>query len=70
MAEFGRWLENEVRGVHVGVNLYLTPEALEDEEGGGKQDRQGFEAHWDWMDGERSLQEVFGLSVLLFMLNV
>jgi hypothetical protein len=55
VAEFGRWLENEVKGVHVGVNLYLTPEALEDEEGGGKQDRQGFEAHWDWMDGERSL---------------
>ncbi|KAL7517884.1 hypothetical protein ACHAWX_002764 [Stephanocyclus meneghinianus] len=40
---------------NVGVNLYLTPEALEDyrDQSGGfteKQVRQGFEAHWDWMD--------------------
>eukprot|EP00956_Cyclotella_meneghiniana_P010280 scaffold14195_cov65-Cyclotella_meneghiniana.AAC.5 len=49
----------EALGVqHVGVNFYVTPEALQDDDGNGrltaeKQVRQGFEAHWDWMDGRK-----------------
>ena len=32
----------------ISVNLYLTPEAVEDGRNGSV--RQGFESHWDWMD--------------------
>lgn len=70
-----RQLEHVLGAVLVGVNVYLTPEALPDDGSVGRDDihaggnshsnkygdksaimekkvRQGFEAHWDWMDGE------------------
>mmetsp|Transcript_14101 Transcript_14101/g.29648 ORF Transcript_14101/g.29648 Transcript_14101/m.29648 type:complete len:736 (-) Transcript_14101:124-2331(-) len=68
-----RQLEHVLGAILVGVNVYLTPEALPDDDSVGSDDidacgnsrsnkngdksakmekkvRQGFEAHWDWMD--------------------
>lgn len=39
-------LEEELKSIKVGVNMYLTPIP----EVGGMSTRQGFEPHWDWMD--------------------
>ena len=41
-------LEDELNSIKVGVNMYLTPEATLPGSEAGK--KQGFEAHWDWMD--------------------
>lgn len=40
-------LEEELNSIKVGVNMYLTPEVALESDGHKK---QGFEAHWDWMD--------------------
>ena len=55
IANFARQLENELGAVEVNVNLYMTPEVVsekdrtnEDKKNGDV--REGFEAHWDWMD--------------------
>ena len=55
IANFARQLEHELGAVEVNVNLYMTPEVVsekdrtnEDKKNGNI--REGFEAHWDWMD--------------------
>jgi len=55
IANFARQLEHELGVVEVNVNLYMTPEVVsekdrtnEDKMNGNV--REGFEAHWDWMD--------------------
>lgn len=50
-------LEEELGVVSVGVNLYLTPEVVLEKASDSKlgEVRQGFEAHWDWMDGKKCL---------------
>eukprot|EP00571_Detonula_confervacea_P017784 CAMPEP_0172297080 /NCGR_PEP_ID=MMETSP1058-20130122/235_1 /TAXON_ID=83371 /ORGANISM="Detonula confervacea, Strain CCMP 353" /LENGTH=507 /DNA_ID=CAMNT_0013006187 /DNA_START=131 /DNA_END=1654 /DNA_ORIENTATION=- len=52
IGRMARVMEEELGAVQVGVNLYLTPEVLLAKESGDKNGnvRQGFEAHWDWMD--------------------
>lgn len=54
IARMARGMEDELGAMGLGVNLYLTPEVAMDEEDVRKhgEARQGFEAHWDWMDGE------------------
>ncbi|KAL7552945.1 hypothetical protein ACHAWF_016181 [Thalassiosira exigua] len=57
-----RTIEEELALQRVGGNLYLTPEvpARDEREGGEDElgdERQGFEAHWDWMDGEKRERE-------------
>ena len=55
IANFARQLEDELGAVEVNTNLYMTPEVVsekdrtnEDKKNGSV--REGFEAHWDWMD--------------------
>jgi len=55
ITNFARQLEHELGAVEVNVNLYMTPEVVsekdrtnEDKKNGDV--REGFEAHWDWMD--------------------
>lgn len=48
VARISNHLEDELLSIRTGVNLYLTPEAVEDRRNGSV--RQGFESHWDWMD--------------------
>ena len=53
VANFAHVLEEELGIVQVGVNLYMTPEV--GKSGDGVDERtsyQGFESHWDMMDGE------------------
>mmetsp|Transcript_7211 Transcript_7211/g.11179 ORF Transcript_7211/g.11179 Transcript_7211/m.11179 type:complete len:568 (-) Transcript_7211:1466-3169(-) len=47
-----RRLEEELNAIKVGVNMYLTPEVMLETETDKRNGhtRQGFEAHWDWMD--------------------
>mmetsp|Transcript_11307 Transcript_11307/g.20083 ORF Transcript_11307/g.20083 Transcript_11307/m.20083 type:complete len:285 (-) Transcript_11307:1291-2145(-) len=54
IARMARRLEEEFGAMQVGVNLYLTPDVVLQEKSDRKDGevRQGFEAHWDWMDGE------------------
>ncbi|KAL7540884.1 hypothetical protein ACHAXR_010456 [Thalassiosira sp. AJA248-18] len=49
IGRMARLLEEEFGVLRVGVNLYLTPEVVSGNSKNGKV-RQGFEAHWDWMD--------------------
>ena len=57
VANFARVLEDELNVVQVGVNLYLTPEVVKEEDRVYEYDRkngyvrQGFGSHWDFMDG-------------------
>ena len=57
VANFARVLEDELNVVQVGVNLYLTPEVVKEEDRVDEYDRkngdvrQGFGSHWDFMDG-------------------
>jgi hypothetical protein len=56
IARMGRKIEDELGVTCVGANLYLTP-MVTDTGSNNAQDgnvRQGFEAHWDWMDGKCS----------------
>ena len=55
IANFAHQLEDELGAVEINVNLYMTPEVVsekdrtnEDKKNGNV--REGFEAHWDWMD--------------------
>jgi len=55
IANFAHQLEDELGVVEVNTNLYMTPEVVsekdrtnEDKKNGNV--REGFEAHWDWMD--------------------
>mmetsp|Transcript_1674 Transcript_1674/g.2320 ORF Transcript_1674/g.2320 Transcript_1674/m.2320 type:complete len:573 (+) Transcript_1674:123-1841(+) len=45
-------LEEELKSIKVGVNMYLTPEVVLESEKDKRNGhtRQGFEPHWDWMD--------------------
>ena len=54
IANFAHLLEEELGVVQVGVNLYMTPEVVKIEDGVDEHDvkNQGFESHWDMMDGE------------------
>ena len=54
IANFAHALEEELGVVQVGVNLYMTPEVVKIEDGVDEHDvkNQGFESHWDMMDGE------------------
>ena len=58
VANFARVLEDELNVVQVGVNLYLTPEVVKEEDRVDEYDRkngdvrQGFGSHWDFMDGK------------------
>lgn len=56
IAMMGRRMEEELGATRVGANLYLTPMVMDTAGGDNAHNngdvRQGFEAHWDWMDGE------------------
>ena len=57
VARFARMLEEELGVINMGVNLYLTPEVVIQNERDLERNgvvRQGFESHWDWMDGEET----------------
>jgi hypothetical protein len=49
VASKARRLEEELNSIKIGVNMYLTPEVVLEDQNNGLT-RQGFEPHWDWMD--------------------
>ena len=57
VADVARRLEEELGVMQVNANLYATPDVPSDGAVGDNV-RQGFEAHWDWMDGESLLFSV------------
>jgi len=55
IANFARQLEQELGAVEVNVNLYMTPDVVSEKDRTNEDKingnvREGFEAHWDWMD--------------------